>query len=75
MTGAERRTMPMDFVYTTTAESRPIYHVLYKCSEAQEIEKRNRIKREPPPAEQRLPCPVCLETINDWLKDVEATYS
>ena len=67
--------MPMDFVYTTTKETRPVFHVLYRCPRAEEIEKANKVKAKPPAAENRVPCPVCLQTLTDWLKEVRTDFS
>ncbi len=66
--------MPMDFIYSTIKESPPVYHVLYKCPEAQEIKKGDKVKAAPLAAERRIPCSVCLQTISEWIKEVGSTY-
>ena len=38
-------------------------------------EKANKVKTKPPAAEKRVPCPVCLQTITDWLEEVRTEFS
>jgi hypothetical protein len=64
--------MPMDFSYTTEPETPSVYHVLFECPEARNIKREHRELREPPASENRQPCQVCLDTIDDWIRDTQA---
>lgn len=63
--------MPMDFNYTTDQKDRDnVYHVLYRCPDAKDIQDENHEYRKPPKDENRRPCLTCLTCLNEiskWL--------
>lgn len=65
--------MPMDFNYTVEQEQRPVYHILYRCPEADNIHKDNRKYGSPPASDKRVVCSVCLRELNAWIADFNAS--
>jgi len=62
--------MPMDFNFTTEPEEHPVYHVLYECTEARNIQEPHHQRKVPPAGDKRQPCLVCLDTVSAWLESL-----